>query len=126
MKKLFQPSDFGDKPIFLPQEAADKANEIIEKLVAEAEVVYKQPGMGLFGGTWTAFPPSGGTYKKGAVLFVEDVEKKECCVHTPSLKHPAQSFPFVGQDLYAAADLLGSSVVCSVCGVELKASWSKK
>lgn len=61
---------------------------------------------------------------KARLAFIEEI-KKECVKHIPKIQSKQVASP-MSDDPYAAALVLGCSIVCLNCGVELQATWSEK
>jgi hypothetical protein len=109
-KFRFKPEDFQGSiryEMISPHFTAIRANELLDKAIAEAPVVYC-----VSGGVWTASKYSADTHK--AVLFnIEEIVKKDC-EHEPIMH------------AFNANAVLPSSKVetkCRHCGITLKARW---
>jgi hypothetical protein len=114
-KFRFKPEDFsGYYKHITPSDAmANIANELLDKAIAEAPVVYGDRTKV----DWTVDAYPADTYK--SVLFnIEEIAKKDC-EHEPS--YTLSGITQAGNS--SILTNVAAKIVCSKCGISLKARW---
>lgn len=123
MKPIFSAEDFRfldhNNYISPAGRAATLAQEKIQKLIESWPVVIGAPDdqeVDHWSPSLYNYP---GATHKARLAFIEELPKKECLNHSPTVA--AQNVSERNPDI---AYMLGCSVKCSICGAKLKATWS--
>lgn len=119
MKDFFKPEDFPNL-LGLREQAAEDANEKLNKLIESWPVVYGSKFISNdcsafdVGSVWNITKLSDKTHT-ARLAFIEEI-KKEPCKHSPKKISSFTNAAMGGE----------WKVVCKHCGVELQATWSEK
>lgn len=123
MKDLFKLEEFAQVAGTDIHEVHCKyVNEKLNKLIESWPVVFNTTNnAGIT--SWIHYKPIG-YHSQARLAFIEKI-KKECVNHIPKIQSKQVASP-MSDDPCAAALVLGCSIVCLNCGVELQATWSEK
>lgn len=108
--------------------AADICNRAFDEWLLEQPILYTSNSRNRPKCLWVnefneIDEPIGATHR-ARLCAIEEINPKACVDHIPKLRSTQPVGVPVTRDYYGAALMLGCSIVCSQCGVDLKATWT--